>query len=126
MSVAASAKVWYPPNLILHDAVVIAPNVDLYCVAPIEIGARSIVSQYSYLCSASHDYTQDKMPLIAKPISVGETTWICARAFIGPGASVGNLCVVGACAVVMKDVDDRCVVAGNPATVVKQNTLHSS
>ena len=122
-SIASSAKIWYPPNLILKDAVVIGPDVDLYCVAPIVIGERSIISQYSYLCSASHDYEKDNMPLISKPISIGSSSWICSKAFVGPGVSIGNSCVVGACAVVMKDVDSHFVVAGNPAKTIKQNKI---
>lgn len=126
VNVATSAIVWYPPNLTLHNDVVIGPAVDLYCVAPIEIGANSIVSQYSYLCSGSHDYRQESMPLISKPISVGERTWVCARAFVGPGVSVGNFCVVGACAVVVKDVEDRCIVVGNPAKVIKKTEFEET
>lgn len=115
-----SAFTYYPPNLTLKDNVVIGPLVDLYCVAPITIEKNSMISQYSYLCAASHDYCVPHLPLIAKPISIGESTWICARAFVGPGVTVGNMAVVAACAVVVKDVEDSSVVGGNPAKFIKQ------
>ena len=71
-----SAKVYYPPNLSLDDFVVVGPDVDLYCVAPIKISANSMVSQYSYLCAASHDYRQSDLPLIALPINIGSESWV--------------------------------------------------
>jgi len=40
------------------------------------------------------------------------------EAFVGNGVNVGDLAVVGARAVVVKDVRERAVVAGNPARVV--------
>ena len=78
-----------------------------------------MISQYSYLCAASHDYRETHLPLIAAPISIDESTWICARAFIGPGVTVGKKVVVAACAVVVKNVPDNVVVGGNPSKVIK-------
>lgn len=42
-------------------------HVDCYCVNQITIGAHSTVSQYSFLCTASHDYTDLAMPLTTVP-----------------------------------------------------------
>ena len=114
-----TAKVFYPPNLVLKDHAVIGCHVELYCVAPIVIGSNSMVSQYSYLCAGSHDYNQPHMPLIASPIFVGKQVWVCAKAFVGPGISIADRAVVAACAVVTKDVASKTVVGGNPAKFIK-------
>lgn len=58
-----SAKIWAPWNLIMGDDSCLADNVDCYCVERIIIGARSTISQYSFLCTASHDYEQKNLPL---------------------------------------------------------------
>ncbi len=104
----------------------LADHVDCYCVATIRIGQHSTISQYSYLCTASHDYTQATMPLITKPIVIGEGAWVAADAFIGPGVTIGDGAVVGARATVIKDVPPNSVVAGNPARVIKNRILSSA
>jgi putative colanic acid biosynthesis acetyltransferase WcaF len=58
------------------------------------------------------------MALLKPPILIGDEAWICADAFIGPGVRVGARGVVGARAVVVKDVGPGVIVAGNPARVV--------
>jgi len=58
------------------------------------------------------------MDLIKAPIRIGDGAWVCADVFIGPGVKVGRGAVVGARAVVVKDVADGVVVAGNPAIPV--------
>jgi virginiamycin A acetyltransferase len=50
---------------------------------------------------------------------IGNDVWIGARAFIRSGVTLGDGCVVGAGAIVVKDVPPYMVVAGNPAVVKK-------
>jgi putative colanic acid biosynthesis acetyltransferase WcaF len=107
----------------LGDFSVIGDYVDCYCVGRIEIGSHSVISQYCFLCSATHDYQDPAFHLVVKPIRVGQGVWIAADAFIGPGVSVGDGAVVGARSVVLKDVEPRTVVAGNPARFIKKRTI---
>lgn len=53
------------------------------------------------------------------PVSIGDNSFIGFGAHISPGVSIGKNCVVGARSVVTKDIPDNCVVAGNPARVIK-------
>ncbi len=57
---------------------------------------------------------------ITAPVVVGRNVWIGLRALVLKGVSIGADSVVGAAAVVRSDVPPRCVVAGNPAKVVKR------
>jgi len=58
------------------------------------------------------------MKLIKAPITIGEEAWVCADALVGPGVKVGSRAVVGARAVLVKDVKAGAIVAGNPCSIV--------
>ncbi len=121
-----SALVWAPWHLEMGDFSCLGPQVDCYCVAPIRIEAHAVVSQYSHLCSASHDYELPDFPLVTKPIVIGEGAWVATDAFIGMGVTIGKGAVVGARASVFKDVEAWTVVGGNPARFIKNRILRAS
>jgi acetyltransferase-like isoleucine patch superfamily enzyme len=53
-----------------------------------------------------------------KPVTIENDAWICCRAIILKGVTVGHHAIVGAGAVVSKNVEPYSIVAGNPARVV--------
>ena len=55
----------------------------------------------------------------SSPVVIGDDVFIGARSIILKGVTIGNHSVVGAGSVVSKDVPPDCVVAGNPAIIVK-------
>lgn len=118
-----TVDIYDPANLSIGNMSCIGPYVEIYCKDKIVIGDNSVISQRAYLCTASHDVQSPVMALTTKPISIGNGVWVASRAVILPGADLGNGSVVGAGAVVAKRVDEWTVVAGNPATVVKQRIL---
>ena len=56
---------------------------------------------------------------------IGKNCVIGGRAMIMPGVKIGEQVYVGAGAVVSKDVPDHCIVAGNPAKIVRKGTVIS-
>lgn len=121
-----SVKIWAPWNLEMADHSCLAGGVEAYCVARITVGANATVSQYSYLCTASHDYTDSAMPLVAAPIVIGESAWITADVFVGPGVTIGDGAVVTARSSVFSDIDPWVVARGNPAVAVKPRDMKDS
>ena len=115
-----STRIWAPWNLEMGSHSCLGDHTDCYCVDKIEIGPHSTVSQYSYLCTASHDYTDPSMPLITAPIVIGEGVWIAADVFVGPGVVIGDGAVIGARSSVFRNIEPWTVVAGNPARVIKK------
>lgn len=116
-------KVLMPWNLVFEDCVGIGRDVELYNHARITIGSNTLISQYSFLCTSSHDYTKPDMPLIYADIEIGSECWIAAGAFVGPGVRIGNGAVIGARAVAMRDMPEWMVCAGNPCRPIKPRAL---
>ena len=111
-----NVKVWHPSLLIIGDRVGIANGVNLYNMATVHIGDNCVVSQGAHLCTGTHDIDSANFQLITKPITLNAHVWVCAEAFIGPGVSIAEGCVVGARGVVVKSIADAWTVwAGNPA-----------
>lgn len=125
-TIHASVKVWAPWNLELEPYVCIGPNVDCYNQGKITIKEGATISQNSYLCASSHDFTKIAHPLFAAPILIEESAWVAADAFIGPGVTICKGAVVGARAAVFKDVDSWTIVGGNPAKFIKKRTFEDS
>lgn len=55
------------------------------------------------------------------PVSIGDHVWIGQRAMILKGVNVGNGAIIGAGSVVTKNIPSNCLVAGNPAKIIKEN-----
>ena len=117
-----SARIWAPWNLEMGDHSCLSEQVDCYCVDKIRIGAHATVSQYSFLCTASHDYADPDMPLVTAPISIGERAWITADVFVAPGVTIGEGAVVTARSSVFSDIEPWVVATGNPARPIKKRT----
>jgi len=115
--------VWAPWNLTMHAGACLAERVDCYCVDRVEVGENATVSIRSFLCTASHDIRDPGRALVTAPISIGSDAFVFAEAFIGPNVTIGQGAVLGARAVVVRDVAAWTVVAGNPARPVAQRVL---
>lgn len=109
----------FPWLLSMEEGAILGDHVTVYNLGPIHIGHFTVVSQNTHLCGGTHDHTQPHMPLVRSPITLGDGVWVCADAFIGPGVHVHDRAIVGARAVVTKDVPAGKIVAGNPARVIK-------
>lgn len=118
-----SARIWAPWNLEMGDHSCLSEKVDCYSVAAVRLGPHATVSQYSFLCTASHNYSHPNMPLVTATIIVEAGAWVAADVFVGPGVRIGEGAVVGARSTVIRDVGDWLVVAGNPAKVIGKREI---
>lgn len=114
-----TARITFPRQLRLADRTMIGPWVTIYNLAPVTLHRGANLSQGCHLCAGTHDYMDWSMPLVARPIVVGENAWLAAEVFVGPGVTIGELAVIGARAVVVKDQPARMVAAGNPCRPLK-------
>ena len=123
VAVYPSARVWAPWNLEMAAGSGLADGVDCYNVDRVVLEEGAIVSQYAFLCTASHDITDPGRRLTTAPISLGRSSWVCAGAFLHPGVTIGEGAVVAARSVVVKNVGPWAVVGGNPAKFLKMRVL---
>lgn len=116
------ARIWAPWNLVMGEGSVLGDGVDCYCVDRISLGPRAVVSQRSFLCSASHDFDRPGFALTSAPVVIGEDAWVAAESFVGPGVTLGKGAVMLARAVAVRDVPAMTVVAGNPVRIVRHRS----
>ena len=114
------ARVWAPWNLVCEDTVAVADEAIVYNPAVIKLGSHATVSQQAYLCGATHDYQSPEFPLTSSPITIGAYAWVCARASVQPGISVGEGAVLALGSVATKDLEPWSVYAGIPARKIKK------
>jgi len=122
--VYASTKIWAPWNLELGEYSTLGPYVDCYNQGKITIGANTVISQKTYLCASTHDYTKSDFPLLLRPITIGNGVWISADAFIGPGVIILDKAIVAARSVVVKSIDESNICGGNPAKFIKMRQVN--
>ena len=113
-------KITYPWKLTLGDYAWVGDDVNLYTLGEITIGAHSVISQKSYLCTGSHDHASQHFTINATPIVIGEKCWLATDVFVAPGVTIGDGTVVGARSSVFKSLPANVVCRGNPAVVIRE------
>lgn len=102
----------------IGNNVFIGPNVSIY--TPIHpflprereyfLNNKNVITDYEY----------------AKPISIGNDCWIAGNVTICGGVKIGNGCVIGAGSVVIHDIPDNSLAAGNPCRKIREITEKDS
>jgi maltose O-acetyltransferase len=88
------------------------------------IGDHVMMGPEVMIYSLNHRFRSPDLPMMDqgdaedRPVVIEDDVWIGARAILLPGVRVGSGSVVGAGAVVSRDVPQGVIVAGNPAKVV--------
>jgi putative colanic acid biosynthesis acetyltransferase WcaF len=109
--------VQWPWKLSIGDNSWIGTGAELYNLDNIAIGSNVCISQRSYLCTGSHDRTSPSFEFDNAPIVIEDGAWICARATILRGVTVGANSVIGATSLVSRDVPpDSLVRPPQPTT----------
>lgn len=108
----------YGRNLSLGENVYINAGCVILDTAPVRIGPRTMLGPAVQIYCADHAHGLEERRRgleRALPVSIGEDVWIGGGAILLPGITIGNGAIVGAGAVVTRDVAPGARVAGNPA-----------
>lgn len=113
----------YGYNITLGDKVFMNFGCCILDVAPVSIGAHTMLAPNVQIYTATHPLEAEARNSgleFAKPITIGKNVWIGGNATICPGVTIGDGAVIGAGAVVTKDVEADTFVGGNPAKFIKR------
>ena len=117
----------FTPLLSIGDNSGIGINCEIN--GPVSIGNDVMMGPEVVIYTSGHKFDRMDIPMWKqgstepRAVTIGDDVWIGRRVIIMPGVRVGNGCVIGAGAVVTKDVPDYCVVGGVPAKVLKRRKV---
>lgn len=118
-----TCRIWAPWNLTMGNYSCLGPGVDCYNVTALSMADYVTVSQRSFLCCASHDISQLKLPLTFAPIKLERYSWVAAEAYVGPGVIIKEGAVLGARGVATSDLEAWTVNVGVPAHCIKTRRI---
>ena len=123
-SLYQGASIYVGPNakLVLKGNGFLNTNSTLNCFNYIEIGEGTNISDNVCIADSDNHYIDDEKGKMSAPIIIKDHVWIGKNVTILKGVTIGEGAVIGAGSIVTKDVPARCVVAGNPAKVIKEIT----
>lgn len=113
----------YGKNIILGDQAYLNFSCTILDGNQVRIGSHAMVGPNVQFYTAAHELLAEPRNQgweVAKPIEIKDNVWIGGSAILLPGVTVGLNAVVGAGAVVTRDVPANTVVAGNPARVIRE------
>lgn len=100
-------------------------GIDSKLYGRVKIGDHVMMGPECYIYSYNHNTQRTDIPMDQqgigeeRPVEIGNDVWIGSRVTILPGVHIGDGAIIGASAVVTKDVPNYAVVGGNPAKVIK-------
>lgn len=105
-----NVRIHWPWKLSVGDNSWIGEEVWILNLEPVRIGADVCISQGVLLCTGSHDRRSPTFEFDNAPVSIGDGSWIAARATVLRGSAIGEDCIIGATALVVSDVADGTIV----------------
>lgn len=105
----------------IHKNAILESNLVLDRVYPqgIHIGPNTLVASHTKILSHDHCKRVEGLPFTSET-HIGRNCFIAVGAMVLPGITIGDEVIVGAGAVVTKDVPSNSIVAGNPARIIRQ------
>ncbi|WUJ71375.1 acyltransferase [Kribbella soli] len=114
-------------TLRIGDKVVFARDVTVNCYLDIEIGASTLIADWTYICDFDHKTEDLDLPikdqgLVKSPVRIGPDCWLATKVTVTRGADIGRGVVIGANSVARGNIPAYSVAAGLPAVVLADRT----
>lgn len=118
-------RVKFPWRLTIGDFVWVGEDAWIDNLAHVTIESHVCLSQGVYLCTGNHNWSHPDFKLMTAPIYIQESSWIAAKAIIGPGVTVGRGAVLALGAVTGHSLEPMMIYSGNPAQPIKPRELEN-
>lgn len=105
-------------KIVIENGVSIGPRVLLDGRNGLIIRKNAVIAYDAIIWTMNHDYNDENFKPNGAPVEIGAYAWICSRAIVLPGITVGEGAVVASGAIVTKNVEPYDIVAGVPARVI--------
>jgi acetyltransferase-like isoleucine patch superfamily enzyme len=111
-------------DIVIDDNANIGFHCEAFSASRVRIGKNVLLAAYVYLVGGTHHFDRTDVPILfqersSQGIEVGDNAWLGAHAVVFDGVKIGKECIIGAGAVVNKDVPDWKIAAGVPAKIVQ-------
>jgi acetyltransferase-like isoleucine patch superfamily enzyme len=120
VSIYRNGHIWEGSNMEIGGGSTIGYKVHLDDRRGIIIGQNVTIASEVMIWTLHHDYNDIQFKAIGGPVAIGDYVWICSRAIILPGVTIGQGAVIAAGSVVTKDVPAWTVVGGVPAKKIAE------
>jgi acetyltransferase-like isoleucine patch superfamily enzyme len=114
-------------TLRIGDKVVFARDVTVNCYLDVEIGASTLIADWTYICDFDHRTEDLDLPikdqgLVKSPVRIGPDCWLATKVTVTRGTDIGRGAVIGANSVARGNIPPYAIAAGVPAVVVADRT----
>jgi acetyltransferase-like isoleucine patch superfamily enzyme len=111
-------------NLMIGDHTFVGHYTTIASHCDIRIGRYCLIAEHVSIRDNNHRFERLDIPIQQQgesvaPVVIGDDVWIGAKATITPGVAIGNGAVVGANAVVTRDIPPLAIAVGAPARVIR-------